>query len=99
MKTKFKPYYCEIPQPDKDVLFLVYFSHGSLLKLTLEYNSIGGSYMGVSVDAFIETMRYLLKIYPNFFEDIDYRPDVALTKMGFEKREPTERELFIWQKR
>lgn len=99
MENKFKPYYCEIVQPDKNVLFLVQFDKGSLIKLTLVYNSISGGYMGVTADAFIETMRYLLRLFPNFFEEIDYRPDVTLMKMGFEKREPTEHELFVWQKR
>ena len=95
----FKPFYSEIKQDNKDNTYLVHYAEHSTVKLTDAYNSAGDSYFGVEIECFIENIRGVLRVFPNFIDEVDVDVRRGLSKLGFEKREPTEMELLLYKKR
>lgn len=93
---KFIPTFSEIRMPNKDYLYIVRYSEYSTIKMVLVYNSISQGYMGVTIDAFVDSLRGLLNVYPDFLQNTGVDPCKELSKMGFTKREPTEMEMYLY---
>lgn len=94
---KFKPHFSEIRQENKDILYIVHYAKDSTIKVIHVYNSIGQSYMGVEVEAFVETLRGLLREFPDFLEVLGHDPRKELAKLGFVQMEPTDMELMLYK--
>lgn len=94
----FNPTFCEIRQESKDVVYLVNYDKDSTVKLVDTYNSISQGYMGVQLIAFVETIRGLLRAYPDFLETqyIGHDPRRALKELGFTEIEPTKMQLLLY---
>ena len=94
----FKPHFSEIKQSNKDYIYLIHYAQHCTVQATLCYNSIGQSYSGVMLEAFVETFRGLLREFPNFLEEVDYEPRKELIKLGFVETEPSDLELSLYKK-
>lgn len=94
----FKPCFSELKQSDKDILYIVHPYENTTIILRDCYNSIGDSYMGIQIEAFIENIRGLLRTYPNFLEVVDLQPRRELKELGFVQVEPTELEVMLYKK-
>lgn len=83
--TQFKKQFSEMGLPNKDYIIMVWYAPECYAKFIFCYNSISGGYMGLQVDSFIEDIRGLLKVVPDFFEQIDQDYPRRLKEMGFEE--------------
>ena len=95
---KFIPNFCEIKLADKSYIYLVRFSENSSVKLEHDFSSTSQTYTGVIISAYMETMRSLLRLFPNFLDEVSLQPNKELVSLGFVQVEPTELELF-WTKK
>ena len=80
---KFKPTFYEVKLPNKDIKVVINYAYGCDAHFTYAYNNIANTFYGLQCDSFIGSIRGLIRLYPNFFNDIsesDYRKD--LNKMG-----------------
>ena len=91
----FQPYFSEI-RKGKNTLFLVHYSEHSIIKLFMVYNEISNTYMGVTIDGFVENIRGLLYAYPNFLEVVGLDPAKELAELGFKRTEPNAIELLLY---
>jgi hypothetical protein len=83
-----------IKKENKDMIITLYGKHD--LKLVHTYNSIGGTYSGTIVEAYIGTVYGFLKAYPDFLEQFDESDPVkSLKQLGFYQVEPTKIDLLI----
>ena len=94
----FKPHYSEIKQSDKSQLFIVHYAEHSSINITHVFNCISDTYMGITVDGFTETLRGLLRMFPNFLEVIGYNPRKELAELGFIETKPTKLEKLLYEK-
>lgn len=80
----------EIRLPNKNYKVILNYAPGCNAHFEYAYNGISNTYMGLMVDSFVETIRGLLRVCPDFFElDLDrYRE--TFEKIGFTQTEPTE---------
>lgn len=86
-----------IQQPNKNKIFIVRIDKHSSFKLTLVYNSISDTYMGTTIDCFIETIRSIERTSPNFFEIFEGNsPEESLKKMGFVLTPATQTDLLLY---
>lgn len=93
----FQPHYSEI-RKGKNALFLVHYSEHSTIKLYLVYNEISSTYMGVTLDGFVENIRGLIYAFPNFLDVVCLDPAKELAALGFKRTEPTAIELLLYNK-
>lgn len=93
---EFKPNYSKIKKENKDIVFNVHPYRDSTVTFIYTFNSISGTYMGVMVECFVDTMRGFLREYPSFFEEVsEYEFENDLKKLGFIEVEPSRVELLI----
>lgn len=95
---EFKPCYSEIRKSDKSILFLVHYAKDSTVHVENVYNSISYTYMGITINCFTDTLRGLLRTFPDFLEVLGHDPRKDLKKLGFVEVEPTELELMLYKK-
>ena len=89
--------FSSIQQPSKDKIFIVRIDKYSSFKLTLVYNSISDTYMGTTIDCFVETIRAIERKCPGFFDNFEgYSPEKSLLKMGFVSTPATQTELLLY---
>jgi hypothetical protein len=89
-----------IKQPNKNKIFVVRLDEYNSFILTLVYNSISDTYMGTTIDCFIETIRSIERTVPGFFEIFEgYSPEESLNKMGFVLTPATQTELLLYTDR
>lgn len=93
----FQPHYSEI-RTGKNFMFLVHYSKHSTVRLQLVFSEISSTYTGIKLDGFVENIRGLLYMYPNFLEVVGIDPTRELAMLGFIKSEPTAMELLLYQK-
>lgn len=89
--------YCEITLPNKDIEVIVWYNHNSRVHLRYCYNSISQTYMGLQCLTFISELRGLLRVCPDFFEQVseqDYRKN--LKALGFENIEPSDADIKLY---
>jgi len=80
---KFQPVFYEIKLPNKDIKVVINYAHECNAYFTYAHNNIANTFYGLQCESFIGAIRGLIRLYPNFFNDIsesDYRKD--LNKMG-----------------
>ncbi len=94
-----KKEYYEIRRENKDVHCALVIN-GSRIVFLLAFNSIGGTYYGLKVETFIESIMVLLRHFPTFFDEIDNHARLSdwAVNNDFVRREPTEHELFLYGK-
>lgn len=86
-----------IPQANKDYLFIVEFDNGSSIQMKNTYSYISGTYTGTKISGYVETVRLVLAIMPNFLEEFDgYDPINSLKLLGFIEVEPTKLEFTMY---
>jgi hypothetical protein len=86
--------FIEYRLPNKDYAVIIRLEHYTLY-FTYQFNSISGTYMGLSICNNINSIRGVLRLIPDFFERLDdYTWKKDLLDMGFNSVEPTEKDLF-----
>lgn len=91
----FQPHFSEI-RKGKNTLFLVHYSEHSTIKLYLVYNEISSTYLGVTLDGFVENIRGLLYAYSNFLEVVGFDIAKELAELGFKRTKPNAIELLLY---
>lgn len=86
----------EIRLPNKSYQVILTYAPGCKVYFKYVYNSISMGYMGLTADSFVETIRGLLRVCPDFFElDLDrYRE--TFEKIGFAQTDPTESDIRMY---
>lgn len=85
--------FIEYRLPNNDYAVIVNVD-GYTLYFTYAFNSINGSYIGLSLENFINSIRGVLRLIPDFFERLDeYSWKKDLLNMGFNLIEPTEKDI------
>jgi hypothetical protein len=89
--------YCEIIQQNKDIIIIITYAKDCTLVLKYAYNSIGGSYYGLMIESFVDSIRGFLRIFPDFFITVsghDYTKEFEA--LGITKTEPTASQKLIF---
>lgn len=91
MKT-YSVYKC----PNNDYVIKVTYADGCTVRLRYCYNNIGNSYSGTMIESFVESIRGLLRVCPNFFDEFDTSDyNRSLMQLGFTEVEFPEKEKRI----
>lgn len=89
--------YCEIKKPNKDIYIILKYANNCSVHFTYCYNPISDTYTGLQVNSFIDSVRGLLRICPDFFNDLCEHDYVRhFNKLGFDKTDPTETDILIF---
>lgn len=90
MPKEFKKTFSEIRLPNKDIVIRIQYANNCMATFKYVFNSISGGYMGLMADSFIDSIRGLLYVVPDFFQMMDHSYEKELIRMGFEKIQPSE---------
>jgi len=89
--------YTEIKKENKDYHVILTYAKDCQVHFTYCYNSIANTYSGLQINTFTNSIRGLLRVCPDFFNDLsehEYRK--CFERLGFEYVTPTQTELTIW---
>jgi len=88
--------YKEILLPNKDYKMILEYAPSNQVHFRYNYNSISNGYTGLVCESHTDSIRGLLRLWPTFFDDIDDDYRKTFEKMGINRVEATEREVFLY---
>lgn len=80
----------------KDWLFIVK-NQSVTINMRLGYSSITKTYTGTMFESYVENIRALLQLEPNFLVEFKtFRPEESLIELGYKQVEPTAQEILAY---
>lgn len=91
--------YVRIKTENGDVIYILQYGKDSTVMFRLVFNSISNTYMGLTFDTFVDSVRGFLRVHPDYLNDTDC-DDIPrwAKKNGYVERQPTRMEKLAYCK-
>jgi len=90
--------FIKIRQPNKNELIVARYDRHSSFNLIPVYNTISSTYMGTTIDCFVNTLRGIERSMPGFFENFcESDATRSLLEAGFEETMPSAMDNILYR--